>query len=322
MKQTTIIVGAGASADFGLPLGRGLAELIYAQLDESFGPHHRDDGALRGALARRVGRGLAQEDVGAALALRDGLIGASTIDHILGQRSHQRPIVEIGKMAIANAILSAEAESPLAFDNHDREAARAGLWRCRDTWLAHLVRTTIGVPSADRFVDALTSVSFVTFNYDRCIEKYFYAYLRYVVGLPPSDAAKALSRIHIHHVFGSLGDGVHESDCKVPFGSAVRLEACGQAIRTFTEPMTHDELRRLYDISRHAEQIVSIGFGFAETNVDKVFGNATVSCPVYCTTKGMRQQAVQRIAHRFDDFRPFDGTGAELFDEFPEIFER
>lgn len=322
MKPTTFIVGAGASADFGLPLGRGLAELIYTQLDENFGLHQSGNGALRAALARRVGRGLSQEDIGAALALRDGLIGASTIDHILGERAHQGPIVEIGKMAIASAILSAEAESPLAFDDNDREAARVGLWQCRDTWLARLTQQTLGVPSADRFVDALTTVSFVTFNYDRCIEKYFYAYLRYVIGLPPSDAATALARIHIHHVFGSLGDGIHSSGCEIPFGSTARLEGCGRSIRTFTEAMSHDELRALYEISRFSEQIVCVGFGFAETNVRKVFGNSSVLRPVYATTKGMKPQAVQRIAHSFEDFRPFDGSGTELFDEYPEIFER
>ncbi len=48
-------------------------------------------------------------------------------------------------------------------------------------------------------------VHFVTFNYDRTIENFFYFKLLHTYNLTPEKALEALQRIEIKHVYGSLG---------------------------------------------------------------------------------------------------------------------
>lgn len=315
MKRTTVIVGAGASSDFGLPLGSTLVEKIFDLLDENFGPSRGSgNGVLANALRSRIGQGMSPQDVSAALALRDGLIGTGTIDQLIGARAHMPGVEEIGKLAISAAILQAEAESPLAFDGQNREEAVRALRGCRHSWIAAYLRQVVGPVAADKFRSALAQTDFVVFNYDRCLERYLYFHLRYVIGLGALEADQALERISITHVFGSLGDGIHKDLCDAPYGDTSNLGRCASRIQTFTEKGSDSLTRQLREVVEDAEQYVFLGFGFNPSNIRRLFGSRPVTAPVYATVKGMRPAQVEEIGHRFDDFHPTDGTSAELIE--------
>ncbi len=136
-------MGAGASVDFGLPLGSRLVDDILELLEEDFAPYSQQMGPIARALMERPS-GMTSSDQSAAQALRAGLLGAGTIDEILGHRGHLPGYAEIGKTAIAAAILRAEANSPLAGMHLGREDALAGLHTTRSSWIATLLRRAAG----------------------------------------------------------------------------------------------------------------------------------------------------------------------------------
>jgi hypothetical protein len=175
-KQTLFVVGAGASVEFDLPLGRKLASMIKVKMDIRFEDGMRQIGTgdfdLYSQLTRQI-QSDARELQEAAWLIRDGIGLAQSIDDFLDLHRTNQYVHRYGKGAIVKTILEAERQSKLYFagpamdEYFDPE-------KCVDTWLVkflHLLGR--GVPK-ENIHQIFDRVSFIVFNYDRCIEHFFH----------------------------------------------------------------------------------------------------------------------------------------------------
>ena len=103
------VVGAGASKEFGLPVGAELAMKISEKLNVLFDDFGTKIFSGDRDLFYNVTRTHSQEMSlyqKAAWLIRDGIILAHSIDDFLDVHQHNERVVNYGKAAIAKCILS------------------------------------------------------------------------------------------------------------------------------------------------------------------------------------------------------------------------
>ena len=116
--QTVFVVGAGASSEFGLPLGSGLALNIVENLSirskgAGYGNHFVD------RRCEDLLRGKFKDDPvslngawNAAILIRRGILHAQSIDAFIDMHADKPAVATVGKLQIALEILRAGAVKP------------------------------------------------------------------------------------------------------------------------------------------------------------------------------------------------------------------
>lgn len=129
-------------------------------------------------------------------------------------------LAEIGKLAIVQSILFAESRS---LWNQGADPAIV-LQQLRDTWLGRILRfhNRRAVTRRRDYAVAMEGVVFVTFNYDRLLEKTLWEHLTTALGVSPDEAIDQLAATPIFHVYGAAGrlDSLGGTQ---PFGSTDNL---------------------------------------------------------------------------------------------------
>jgi hypothetical protein len=171
---TVFVLGAGASAPYGLPLGIQLRLDIFKNytMDTDRSVHLFNTTKFR------------RPDIDKFVdALRYS--GLLSVDAFLERRPE---FMEIGKSMMGVELLHGEV--------HDR------LWQDGSNWLTYLYSSMVG-NSLDEFLN--NKVSLVTFNYDRSVEHFLYISLKNSFGRSSQDTAGAMRSIPIVHLHGRLG---------------------------------------------------------------------------------------------------------------------
>ncbi len=75
----------------------------------------------------------------------------------------------------------------------------------RLSWITYLLQNLQLGTNRRELERVFSQIGFIIFNYDRCVEQYLYWAFQTVAGLNPGNAAFAVERIPIVHVYGSLG---------------------------------------------------------------------------------------------------------------------
>ncbi len=250
MKKT-IITGAGASAPYGFPTGYQLRKWICENIREVF----RSDTWL--------GSTIHFEEVPQRFAeiFRDS--GAGSIDLFLSRKKDEKDFVFLGKAAIAYFILRSEMRNDLYNATSESDY---------DDWYYYLYnRLTEDCFTLQHAIEKIQEVQFITFNYDRSLEYYFYRclynqYLNRALTYKGEDDFSKLPKIRINHIYGSLGD---IKECSYPLGQK------HQVIQK-----TIDSIKVLYDdrkavdaiqeIIKNSDILYFLGFGFLAENVEKL----------------------------------------------------
>jgi hypothetical protein len=273
MRKTVFIVGAGASTDFGLPVGSGLADWIRVRLT----------GELSGLGGILIDAAMMSGKAGnfraAAEDLAGGLLAARSIDRLIHSRRDRELFGHVGKVSIAAAISEHEQLSPLGsrIGHEDDWAARqAGLESARGSWLARLFSLLQEGVQPNHSQAVMDSVSFVTFNYDRCIERYLQLAFRQIMDQAAERASELVLQVPIVHVYGRLGPlpGLEgSSETVVPFGvnNGEYLDHMASNLRTFTEAIDDGVITDIRNLIDQAEVVVFLGFAFDPLNVDALF---------------------------------------------------
>lgn len=264
--RTLFVVGAGASADFGLPVGTQLITQIRALFDLNT--------VSDSSMGYEIDR-IAQpwQDAGVALHqqmetlnwMRRTLPLANSIDDFLEKHSQLGDGLSfIGKYAIATLISKAESESPLYNRmNHSPEFDSLS-----ETWLGRLFPLINRGGAANVDEKGLDHVSFLTFNYDRCIEQFLFYAFREFYRIDDEDAANLVDAVDIHHAYGRLGDFRGRSG-DLAFGQSnfgpARISAIS-SIKTYSEQLEDRERHRVQDMINRADRIIFVGFGFLPIN--------------------------------------------------------
>ncbi|MCA0301137.1 MAG: hypothetical protein LCH95_01925 [Proteobacteria bacterium] len=305
--KTLFVVGAGASADFGFPLGTALTKQIANALNLESSGASAEKELLRVAIEVANGHPALPRSGDLFFSAREmhgALVTASSIDTFLDNRSKNADYALLGKMAIACCLIEAERRSPLRASN---PRGSFDLSSVDGSWIARLFDIMAAGVKEDAVDEMFRNVSFLVFNYDRCIEHYFQHALASRFGLGLEQAAKIVRNscriIHPYGTLGSLGGG----EFPIPFGlkltEAVHgtgdlLHRMSQNLLTFSESQKTESIPIREAVAK-AARIVFIGFGFHEQNVDllrvPVSDVTEVRATAFRLSPSNQQQALLRI---------------------------
>lgn len=340
-KRTLFVLGAGASFEAKVPVGSELAKRIAKKLDVRIGDYGKNigegDGRLLGQFQDKFPADF-NDYLRAAWRIRNGLPTASSIDDFLDIHNHDELMQLVGKAAIVKTILEAERESLLYYDLDDPAGRRLVLEQLEASWFVRFVRILgRNVPKANAR-QIFDNVSFVVFNYDRCLEFFLLSALQAMYALPLNDAVSILNNLSIIHPYGSIGNLPNLGNKnQIPFGGGTpRFDydtiAPAKHIKTYTEQIGGSEERNgIRNEIKRAEQIIFLGFAYHEQNMLllRPADQLARAVPIYGTALGMsgsdRATAISELESWFkrvalDAGRIENITCAALFDNYAKSF--
>jgi hypothetical protein len=296
-SHTVLVVGAGASCEAGLPSGDKLKEDIARLLDfgfDAFGNQHYGKGDSRIVKAFKTlceapdtARERFSQLVHGAWRIRDVIPdGAISIDNFLDAHRNDAELVTSGKLAIVKSILDAEAGSKLKSYDH---SGRFRLSDLRGTWyikLLHMMTENVSKEAASRSVERL---SIITFNYDRCIERFLPQALSDYFDISDEEACELVRQIPIFHPYGSIGPLPWQAiKGHVSYGDNdhADLNCAAGRIKTFTEGLADEAiLEPMHSVLEAADRIVFLGFAFHPINMKVLTPpNACAARDIFATT--------------------------------------
>ncbi|MCA1442693.1 hypothetical protein I6F07_21210 [Ensifer sp. IC4062] len=268
--NTVFVIGAGASQEFGFPIGSGLTQTIKkncnfvldaGRLSEGEKPIFRHYEKIYG-YDDRTKIDQFNERLQACWQIRDGIESADSIDEYIFRYSDNPLIAEVGKLQIAYAISIAEWESKLA---NDKGFSETNIENAHDTWIWSFSRALITGIRANEVEKIGDNITMICFNYDRCIEHYLEHFLvRSFHGMSIKEAREIVKNIRIIHPYGTLGDLG-----EFPFGTMPRFALMTENLITWSETIREpDIIEQLRTAIEDAERIVFMGFAFASQNME------------------------------------------------------
>jgi hypothetical protein len=271
-SRTVFIVGAGASEEVGLPIGKELTKAIAALVDlhVEYGRVTKGDHQIYEAVKRIVDETPDEwKDntiLGSARHIAEAMEMAVSIDTFLESFANDRERVLIAKLGIAKAIITAEGKSKLA---PREQHIPLKLREVADTWYVSLAQLLFsGVPAASPEI-AFENVSFIVFNYDRCLPAFLMRALQTYFQITEGKAQEIVSEVRFFHPYGSIGTIFPSAD-QVPFGAQYYdLRRLAEQINTFSESAREPKLvDAIREEVREADTLVFLGFGFHDQNME------------------------------------------------------
>ncbi|WP_333900053.1 hypothetical protein [Agrobacterium pusense] len=316
--NTVFIIGAGASREFGLPVGEALMKQIQTNSRFRF-----DFGTMKEGIEpifRCVVNRYAQDNDAinarflAMAEIHRAIDHAGSIDEFINRHNGDEIIAEVGKLQIAYAISKAERHSKLA--KITPQSDRSSEPDLSDTWIKPFTRMLFdGVRNSD--VETLgNNITIICFNYDRCIETYLeYAIVKTFRDVSQDMARQIVKNINIIHPYGSLGDLRHH-----PFGAEPtpeRIRAMSENIVTWSESMNSDISPKIQDAMTNASTVIFLGFAFAPQNmklleVENGFDGTFQEVETFATAYGYNAVINERLTAKIIDLFP---------SEFPTVNE-
>nr|WP_140404504.1 hypothetical protein [Sphingomonas sp. CDS-1] len=229
--------------------------------------------------------------LGSGRELAEAMDLAPSIDTFLHTHSANEEFKLLGKLGIARAILKAEAASKLAPRNDKPFKMRP----MADTWYVSLAQHLFSGVAADNPKSAFENVSFIVFNYDRCLEIFLVRALCVYFQIPAREAVAIVAGLNIIHPYGSLGSLTEGDRHRAAFGDLdCNLLSIAGRILTFSESIDDEELvQQIKVLVAEAETLVFLGFAFHEQNM-KLLGDdvpkqdkQSATQRVYATTHGL-----------------------------------
>lgn len=298
--RTLFIVGAGASSEASLPTGNQLKASIAKKIDIKFergidqitGDHQITEALRQHVRITDGDRGDINPYLEAGWQIRDAMPQAISIDNFLDSHQGNERIELCGKLAIVQSILEAEKRSLLFYDEQQPDA-KINYNDLQNTWYNSFMQLLTEGFHKGNINLSLDNVSFVIFNYDRCIEHFLYHALQNYFVIEPAEAGELMQGLKIFHPYGVVGLLPWQTDHDaIPFGSSHHgrklLSLAGQ-IKTFTERIEDETgIAALRQLLQDAENVVFIGFAFHRQNMELMKPNFPCNTKrVFATAKGI-----------------------------------
>lgn len=279
-SNIVFIVGAGASAEFNLPVGDDLTTIISKLVDVKFQDGYRmSTGDPRFAAAIKTyaqssdDMRIYQEIVNACWHIRDAMPLAPSIDSFIESHASNELIQMAAKLAIARAILKSERESTLFVKTDRSHEPKINISNTSDSWLAKFIKLLTPGCDAALLGHQLSKITFICFNYDRCIEHYLSEALKKYYLLNDDQLRDVRKSIRVIHPYGLVGKLPWEPDeYTVEFGAkegGERLLDIASQLRTYSETnIDADVLYSIHNALAQADIMVFLGFAFHPQNMD------------------------------------------------------
>ncbi len=310
-QKTVLILGAGASIDYGFPSGSELVKELVTGIragDRLFGCAHHKGLPIWREFADRLVRS-----------------DCTSVDAFLEKKENQA-FLDLGKEAIAAALLPREHESRLLGNKKPSHS-----WYQQLFWL---LSESVGFEEFGK-----NQVSVITFNYDRSFEYYLIVALQnHFYGKSTAQCYEKLKALPIVHVHGKLGrlpweepDNKLEPACirePVPYGITGTVQDQDE-LRRFLQvaagniKIIHEDIGstpdflQAFELLRAAEKIFFLGFGFHPVNTARLRLERLDHPFVQCTTYGLaadRRKFLESFRTRKGNalFCSMMGTGYEV----------
>jgi hypothetical protein len=257
--KVTLVLGAGASAPYGFPLGTSLMLSVISKLNNQ--STHFD---------QKISTVLSDMgfDYQAQRMFINELRGAHqpSIDAFLQERGQE--FLGIGKAAIAAALIPYEdLDGLLSLENELSATVQNQRWY---GYLLNLMGTYRD------FGD--NHLSIITFNYDRSLEYFLFNAIKHRFNLNDEKALRLLQTIPIVHVYGQLGKfDFHDPTNGRPYSTELSVDTVKRCIH---------EIHLMYDIRdegdfvrsnqesfkliQSAHRLIFFGFGYHEKNLERL----------------------------------------------------
>jgi hypothetical protein len=302
-SRTVFVVGAGAGQEVGLPTGPELIPIIRNKLNFTPDRPHRHvsgDPTILEILRRDAW--FTSQDVNqytaAGKKIYAALFLANSIDDFMDMHRDDKYVQACGKLAIVQSILEAERGSKLYFDRF--QADSFDLESLSQTWLVQFMRILRQGISKSELHRIFENVSFIVFNYDRCVEHFLFHAIRLAYALDnPDELNSIFSTLRIFHPYGSVGlycrYPTSPSPSDVLFGSDdAELVSLANNIKTYTEQIENpSEIEKINVEIRQADALVFLGFAFHPQNMRllQTDGENQIT-RVYATAVGISQSDI------------------------------
>ncbi len=291
-KNITFVLGAGASYDYGFPLGKGL----YCKIIEILESKNSNE--------YEILKNIVQE----TFLIEDFLwkftkVGNYSIDEFL---RFNPDLMKVGKALICLALIPNE-NIDILFD-----------YKKDNSWYFYLFEKM--KTDLDNFTN--NKVSFVTFNYDRSLETFLYLSLINSYNINHKEAAKLLRKFNFVHIHGQLGNHPYNDDrvieyfdqypCSVknsdyelhnsnsgvndtdepdskfyrdyfPMITRVSVRDSMKYIKIIHEEENSTELSRAKKLIDESDVTCFLGFGFHDINLKRL-DIMNSKCPKFCGT--------------------------------------
>lgn len=290
---TVIVLGAGSNIESGFCTSKRLEADIANEFDTFLRTLVSKEPEIFSSPV------VAQRFVKDAEELRD-LINSGihdSIDLILGSRYAK--LETIGKIAIAHALLKRETKK---IPNTSQKL-----------YLTLFKAMTDSVANYDDLANLSGNrVTFVSFNYDRSLEYFFYDCFKKLVHYPAGFDANEFSSFQrffkCFHVYGSFGQifSPHLDDF-LPYESALsfdNLSAAADRIRVIHNKDVIQNSTSIVQALEKAKLIIFIGFSFNPRNLANIsFPNSLKSKPkIYCVAPSIEARFKVSFGESVGDF--------------------
>ena len=260
---------------------------------------------------------------------------ASSIDTFLQSHATNAEYVMLGKLGIVRAIAIEESNSLLA-PRRDQNKPFA-MKPLTDSWYVSLARqlfTGVPVETPER---AFENVSFIVFNYDRCLQFFLIHALQVYFRVSAERAAEIVAQVRVLHPYGSLGSVLPGEDYLEFASEHVDLLSAADRIKTFSESAASDVIATAKDWVESSRTLIFLGFAFHEQNMEllevdpnsKLMFRFQSEARAYATTFRLSESDERVVADQISYVRTgrpynFDqpwihtnnGTCAELFQSY------
>lgn len=328
--NTVFVIGAGSSCELGLPTGDklrlSLMRILERDGDNSIFTNPTLNQIIHGKLASYTGSewGLKFEEYArAAERIKKALPMAQSIDNLIHAHRTDSNVIDIGKIAIAIAIIAEEHESYIKSElgnvSQLVEPARFDDERFLSSWYLPLMRLIVSGETKENIRRIFANTSFIVFNYDRCLEHFLINAVRSYFNISPDEAADIVNEVVIIHPYGQVGflpwqaSPIDSPKCQFGHGHT-DISAISRGIYTFTESIDEGITASCKRLIESAETLVMMGYGFlprntdllsceSPSNVSRVFATA---CGIGETDLNIVKSEISHILGKtIDRFSPF-----------------
>lgn len=306
-SKVLFVVGAGASQEASLPTGAELKNRIAKKVAirlSDLGGQESGDRAITDAIRRYIeAQKPARPDIGpyisAGRMIRDAMPLAISIDNYIDAHRDDPRIGLCGKLAIVSSILEAERQSKLYLD--PRRVEKMEFDSLANTWYSAFFRLATETIAKDEVARAFANISFISFNYDRCIEHFLVQALMNYYGFDEKGAQTLAQKVVILHPYGQVGSLPWQNgNTRVPFGGQRNedLIAISAQVKTFTERVEDEAaLTALRQQVQDAQTIVFLGFAFHPQNMALITPDKPSNVKrVFATAKGISDSDCKTVA--------------------------
>lgn len=297
--KTLFVLGAGSSNEVGLPLGETLKIKIADNLNIAFPGGIRQASGHHGIM-QAIRQHITEDNndfsndpnpyLESAWKLREALPQAISIDNLLDAYKDDKRAELCGKLGIVASILEAERASDLYFNPSEQQ--NFNLDKLSNTWFSSFVKLLTEDVSKIDISELFSNVSFINFNYDRCLEQYLYHAIKIYYSISHEEAIKIVNSLEIYRPYGSLGklDWQQRDSENVSFGKIDhRLLPLSKKIKTFNERVYEESiLNNIRTSFKEAEVIVFLGFAFRRQNLEILNSDSAGKAKrIYATAHGI-----------------------------------